>query len=194
MGGAFLCNTDLSGAKLRGTGLSSTWLLGANLSGASLLNSNLNGAHLERADLFAAVYEAGGSPRIRGIATAKNLGFVAYLFNPDSLFELRKQFKDRGFGEQDRKITYALNRRETEILLQGFREDTDLLKGVHYLSRKAFFDFTSQYGMNPGRLLISVAVLWFICSFIYWLFIQHRGLPACTLLARYYGREKRGYG
>ena len=92
-----MCNTDLSGAKLRGTNLSSTRLLHANLSEAKLLDSNLNGALFDNADLFAAVYEAGGSPRIRGIAAATNLEFVTYLTNPDSLAELRKQFEDGGF-------------------------------------------------------------------------------------------------
>ena len=45
------------------------------------------------------------------------------------------------FEEQDRKITYALNRQETEILLKGFKENGDWVKSIHYTFRKVFFGF-----------------------------------------------------
>jgi len=43
---------------------------------------------------------------------------LTYRANPDALVQLRKEFEDGGFREQERKITYALKRREAELSCQ----------------------------------------------------------------------------
>jgi hypothetical protein len=111
---------------------------------------------------------------VRGIAGAKNLDLLTYFANPDALVQLRKQFEDGGFREQERKITYALKRREAELSChRGMR--MLLTDCVSFVFNTVFFDWTCQYGMSPGRPLILGTVLWLICSVLYFVFLHRSG-------------------
>jgi hypothetical protein len=117
-----------------------------------------------KAELSGAVYEFKSGPDIRGIAEARNLEFLTYRSSPDALFQLRKQFQDNGFRRQERKITYALNRREAEG--DGLPE--------RWLRRIAF-EWTCQYGMNPWQALKIWLGLFFLCWLAYVVFIHLPG-------------------
>ena len=91
-------------------------LRNASLSGANLRNVDLRNARLFGADLSEARFEPTVNPEIRGIAAAENLKLITYRRNSDALAQLRKDFKDGGFLDQERKITYALKRRQAEEL------------------------------------------------------------------------------
>ncbi len=146
LGAASLIGTDLSGADLRGANLNGTDLDGADLSkadltgavanGSTLTGANLSNARLDDVDLSNAdldgvdlrgaslaganltrtIFEPEFGPQIRGIAAARYLELVTYNRNPDALVQLRKELKDGGFREEERKITYAIRRTEAEIL------------------------------------------------------------------------------
>src|SRR5205814_1450983 len=47
-----------------------------------------------------------------GNCSSKGLELLTYRENPDSLAQLRKQFQEGGFRDQEREITYALKREE----------------------------------------------------------------------------------
>jgi uncharacterized protein YjbI with pentapeptide repeats len=167
MTGAHLAHANLDHASLVGANLAGAALPSADLSGADLRNANLIGASVIGAKLDGALFEPNSLPELHQIAAAQNLELLTYYTNPDALAQLRKQFEDGGFREQERKITYAIKRREAElsgIIWSGFN--------------KVLFDWTCQYGMSPGRPLFFGAVLWFLCTLIYFAFIGAGGRSA----------------
>lgn len=202
-----LMEAYLGGADLSGADLSGAVLAGANLAGANLQGAQLADAVLESANLVSVIFEPITNPHIRGIAAAANLQFLTYHDNPDALVQLRNQFKNSGFREQERKITYALKKREAELLWEGctaggmLREplarpvllgsDAILLDCAAYLFNRVFFDLTSQYGMSPGRPLALMLNIWLLLSLVYNLFIQRRGRSGLYLVAKRWGNRER---
>jgi hypothetical protein len=185
---AYLNNTDLSDADLSYADLSDAELFDANLSGANLTGAHLKGALLIRATLDYAhlngpdledadltgtsvahtIFEPKSIPSdFRALAGLKGLQSLTYDTNPDALTTLRKRFKDDGFRDQERKITYAIKRRQAELA------GTGILGYVEYLFNRVFFDLTCQYGMSSGRPLQLVVALWLLCSFVYLIFFIH---------------------
>ena len=114
----------------------------------------------------------------------KHLELIRYDHSPDALAALRKQFFDGGYREQERRITYALKRREAEFLRNGCSFPIGLENCLAYQFNRLFFDITCQYGMNPGRPLELGLALWLICSFVYSAFIHGKGRAS---LQRRYG-------
>jgi len=151
---AFLSEADLSGASLWGTNLSGAWLDRADLSGADLHNTNLSGAFLYDADLKHVIFEPADIPEIRAIAYARNLALMKYINNQTALLRLRKMFKENGFYEQERKITYAIKHTETIIRIK--KGGWNAIEGVfHYY----FFDLTTFWGSEPRRALLILLAL-----------------------------------
>jgi hypothetical protein len=176
---------------LVGAFLTDAYLSSANLSGANLYRAKLTGAWVNYANFDRAIFEPDSLPELSGISQAENLELLTYWFNPAALVQLRKQFEDGGLREQERKITYALKRREAELSWdrgtsrtfptgKGTRailwsSDSILANLASFTLNKVFFDWTCQYGMSPGRPLILGVVLWFLCSFLYFVCIHTPG-------------------
>ena len=193
--GANLTRGKLGNAILVGSDLADASLVGANLTKANLTNANLFGAFLARA-----IFEPDSLPSAPGIAQARYLELLTYEYNPVALVQLRKQFEDGGLREQERKITYALKRREAELSLRrgtrlpsenGTRailwsSDSILANLASFTLNKVFFDWTCQYGMNPGRPLMLGVVLWLLCSLLYFVCIH---TPGEAGLYRVYGQS-----
>jgi hypothetical protein len=154
--GASLIHTQLSGAILFEADLSGAILDNASFDGAELVGARLEGASLAEADFCCGVvFEPETLPLPKDMATAHNLERLTYKENPLALTQLRKQFADGGFGEKERQIIYALNRRSAEL---------DLRLGW---LRRILFDLPCQYGMSPGRALWILLSLWAVSSLIY---------------------------
>jgi hypothetical protein len=214
LSGAILTEAKLDHANLKGVILTGADLNGANLSGAILIeanlidaylgNANLSGAFLAEARVGGTVFEPESLPELSGISQAQNLELLTYYGNPAALVQLRKQFEDGGLREQERKITYALKRREAELSWKGFTSrsppsekgtrailwssDSILANLASFTLNKVFFDWTCQYGMSPGRPLILGVVLWFLCSLLYFACIH---TPGEAGLYRVYGQSIR---
>ena len=180
LSGAILANTDLRGSSLRE----------ADLSGARLMGTQLDGADLSGANLREAIFEPASLPHATDMARAVNLELVTY-FDPIPLREMRAVFKERGFREAERKLTYALHRKETESL--GYRcrggqpRITEFSRAAtcgQYLVNRVAFDLTSQYGMSPGRPLAIIAALWLVFAVTYMLFIHLPGSSGLYLVVR----------
>lgn len=181
LSGANLSGVNLIGAFLEDANLILANLIGANLADARLREAQLKDASLRWANLSGATFEPKSLPEVRGIAAASNLELVTYGDSPDALVQLRKQFQDGGFREQERKITYALKRREAELLWEGCKArktgdktrailwsaDSNLANCGSFILNRVFFDWTCQYGMSPGRPLSLGVVLWLLCSLVY---------------------------
>ena len=204
LNGAWLSDANLSGANLIRSNLNGAWLDGANLSGADLSDADLSGADVFGADLARADFEPRSLPELRLIAAAESLELLTYNTNPDALVQLRKQFEDGGFREQERKITYAIKRQETELSCKRCTS-TKLPGGAtraivssshsvlancgSFVLNKVFFDWTCQYGMSPGRPLILGLLLWLLCSVLYFGFMHTSGHAG---LHRVYGQTVGG--
>lgn len=189
--GVDLSGVDLSDHDLRKATFSSYYTLKSDgstiahitsLRGADLSRTELEGAIIREADVFGVIFEPLSNPYARYLATAENLEFLNYRRDPSALVLLRKEFENNGFRDQERKITYALRRREAELSWEACRsrELTDgkvrpiiwssngwvANCGSFFLNR-VFFDWTCQYGMNPGRPLQIGLALWGVFSLLY---------------------------
>jgi hypothetical protein len=170
----------MSNAQLLGADLSSANLFEANLDGADLTWTALKEASLQGASLRLTNFEPRSLPELRNIAAAENLAYMTYHENPDALFQLRKQFQDGGFREQERQVTYAIKRRENELAWdscggtgRSFEATPAPDMCISAAFNTAFFDWTSRYGMEPGRPLVLIVLLWMLCSLLYFLFLYH---------------------
>jgi hypothetical protein len=205
-----LATAHLDGAELEGASLRNANLVYADLRRANLRNAELSGAFLGGAKLGGANFEPKSIPELMGIAAANGLEDLTYKFNPSALVLLRKQLTDGGYREQQRKITYALKRREAEFCRAGctlrrlpelnglgepvgpngpprailWSSDSNLANCGSFILSTVFFDWTCQYGLNPGRLLILGLLLWLLCSLLYFVCIHTSGE---TGLYRVYG-------
>jgi len=195
LSGAHLEGANLDSAVLHDARLNGAFLTAANLSRADMTNASLNGASLDNSliesarllgtdltdtslanvEICGAMFEPKSLPiAVRGIASAVGLDLVSYASNPDALVQLRKEFKDGGFEQQERKVTYAIKRRQAE-LLRTKCSIGDPGNCLEYIFNLVLFDFTCQYGMRPGHALFLCFELWLLCSVLYWSFISTPG-------------------
>jgi hypothetical protein len=198
--GAYLWDANLEGAYLRDANLEGAYLVGANLEGARLGDANLEGAYLvgakglgsdsltgaflkdaslEGVDLTGHVWEPkpGGTPRVESLVETESLETLRYEKSPHGLVELRKAFKDAGYLEQERKITYAIKYSEWEHMLCRHEKDLekDEEKSANDEEKKkcrkrlieatfqyVLFDWPVAYGLFPGRALLTLLVFIFL--------------------------------
>jgi uncharacterized protein YjbI with pentapeptide repeats len=189
LGGANLTGADLSEAVLQNTKLGRAptlhgWVQGANLSNADLRHAQLDGTTWDDADVSGAVFEPESTWLPDGNEFAKALGLenLTYKESPMALVQIRKEFTDRGFDEQGRKITYAIMRSRAELFwvrctkTHGPWEERDygaiLQNCGEYFLNRVFFDLPCRYGMSSGRTLRVIGAVWILCSFLNYLFIR----------------------
>ena len=180
---AILSRVDLTDANLAHADLADGDLTGSALTRAILADANLTGANLTHADLQATIFQPNSVPESRDVATAENLELLRYENAPEALVQLRSVFKNGGFLDQERKITYALKRRQAELLWEEC-DLASLLDCGAYAFNRVFFDITSHYGMNPSRPLLLALAGWFLCTLIYSLFIHFPGASGVYVVKR----------
>lgn len=172
--GAVFSSAKLSGADFRATILegiafSSADLTHASFSHARLLDVVLAGADLRGADLKGTVFQAVGDlPKARSIAAAKNLEYLTYEDDPEALARLVKEFRETGFREQERKVTYALKRREEQFLSQACWTEGNGLSCLALFLNKGIIYPTVLYGMAPFRAIGILFALLFLGTGVYW--------------------------
>jgi hypothetical protein len=182
LSGATFLDVNLSNAEMAGSNFSSSFfrrvdlesadLVGTNLSEAILDEVELKDADLWLSDLALARYEPVSNPAVRGIAAARNLDLITYISNPDALVQLRKTFKDGGFRDQERRITYAIKRTEAKQEGRDCSAPADLWNCLEFGFNTVLFDWTCQYGLKPGRPLRIGLGVWFLCSIFYFVVIH----------------------
>jgi hypothetical protein len=150
-----LVSANLSGVNLFDTDLSGAILWGADLSGASLINTNLSGASLKGANLSGTIFQPEDLPDPDYIASAKNLSEMVFYNSPQALIRLRKAFKEAGYRQQEREVTYAIQRETTRRNFNKVRVASLFEAMFQYV----FFDFTCHWGMAPGRALLILLAL-----------------------------------
>jgi len=169
-----LSMADLSNADLRNADLRSADLTGANLAGATLDGSNFGAANLKEI-----LFEPSSVSSVVGIENAENLEYATFAESPDALIKVRKRFEEEGLIKQAREITFAINRRKTQL-------DPKMERWF----RIAAFDLTCKYGMDPGRPLRIIAACWMVFSVLYFI-ILHRGRCFRVRISRFQrGRDE----
>jgi uncharacterized protein YjbI with pentapeptide repeats len=169
--GATFNQANLTEANLTGADLSNADFSNANLRNASLINTLListyfASANLEGADLFGATYEITQEPAPRSIAFSKNIEYMSHNGDSAPLARLRNLFKEAGFRDQERKITYVLKSQHAKFLWDSCEAGQG--NCFEYWVNRMLFDLTSQYGMNPGRVLIIILMVYCISVSLYW--------------------------
>lgn len=166
---AIMWGTNLEGADLSDADLRNALLVGVNLKHAVFRNTNLSGAVFEP--------QPQALPQVEDIAEAKNISEMQYLHSPRGLIELRESFRRAGMRTQERQITYAI--KHTELLLPWRKIISDvekkdslerqygMMEALESISAFVLFDFTTRWGMTPGRALRQGAVLLVVCWIIY---------------------------
>ena len=208
---ADLSAADLSGANLNGTDLNAAHLSGADLSEADLTEAYLRGTELSGADfvftkLARAIFQPKSLPTLEQTARAGDMELMTYVRNPGPLTQLRKQFQDAGYREQERAITCALNRHNAtpSELRASIAEKWNSVRGRPFDEKKIMpfrsfveggfkwvaFDLTCNYGFKPGRPLRIVGVLWLLFSFVYAFSIHRRGTSGIYLVGTRWSRGK----
>jgi uncharacterized protein YjbI with pentapeptide repeats len=169
---ALLVDSRLDGAVLTGADLSTANLTGSDLNYADLLDTKLDSAEFRNAVLCDANFEPSTIPTdIRRLATVKGLEFLSFRDRPDALTQLRSQFREKGFREQERKVTYALKWHEAEEYWANCTMGASLAC-AEFGADQLLLNWTCGYGLFPGRALILLFRLWALCGLVYWLFLR----------------------
>jgi len=209
LSGAHLLGAHLGGADLSGADLSGADLRWAELGGTDLRAADLTGAKLWSAHLEGALFEPKNLPILQSIADTYGLAQMAYVRNPGPLTQLRKQFQDAGYREQERAITYALNRHGADpsrlrasleaklksIFRRPLRPDEkSFIMPLRSFVEGAFkwiaFDLTCEYGFIYGRPLRIVGLLWLLFSIVYAVFMHRPGKSGIYLVGTRLWRGK----
>ena len=179
LAGASLYNLDLSGADLSDTNLSGAFLRESNLSRASLMDADLSGADMAFAELSGAKFEplADKLPLLDELALAYGLSEMHFAQFPSALVSLRMQFRDAGYREQERQITYALKQSETAIKLEkGDKKSFEYaLSVVDAGFNYVLFGLTTKWGLQPWRALMAVLVFMLLFAPAYWWALRNPG-------------------
>jgi uncharacterized protein YjbI with pentapeptide repeats len=171
LAGTQLNNASLSTAKLNNAFLLRTELNHANLfstelKGAALIGVLLSGAKLAHADLTGAIYapeSAAPDPYVAGI---KGLDTVHIAPGQETiapgqetgLVQLRELLQKAGLRDLEREATFRIEYWRT-------RSANDTVAERYF--RMAAFEWTTAYGLYPGRALKIILVVWILLSLVY---------------------------
>jgi Pentapeptide repeats (8 copies) len=117
--GSDLFGADFRGADLRRALLNDAVLFNADLREADLYDADLSDAHLLTANLDGVIFEPKTLPNVNDIAFALNLSQMDFRLLPNALVRLRNAFKEGGYYQQEREITYAINHSRVSKQLYG---------------------------------------------------------------------------
>ena len=166
---AIFSNTNLSNVNFRDSTLTDGYFMGCDLSNALIHNTGLKNVKFTSSTLTNVLFQpkSDSLPIISSIVLSKNLSSMYYKSNVQGLVQLRKAFRDAGFRDQEREITYAIKHTETKQLLEGgFFEKLDAS------FRLIFFDWTTNWSLNPGKALIVLVSLTGFFFFFYLVALQ----------------------
>ena len=175
---ATLFLVPFNGARLRGTNFENSHLIGSDFEDADLRQSKLSGARLSNSNLTNALYSPESPPSVNnllGIAGLDTLRFVAEdgSFHPPSGVQLRQLLRDAGLRDNEREVTFSLERNRADSLMQSCLPDQwfdYIFKGVmsdgcnpsglvEGVARFVFFGLTTKWGLSPGRALTILVLL-----------------------------------
>src|SRR5262245_24395134 len=158
---AALNNADLSSAALNNAALSAATLNGANLRYASVA-----GAHFDNADLADADYAPNSAAPDPYVAGIKGLDTVKFPAGEEvGLVQLRDLLQKAGLRDLEREATFAIESGKSRNSITNWKENPR--GAAEGILRKIAFDFTTRYGLNPGRALMIAIMVWVLLIPVY---------------------------
>ncbi len=155
----FLRDADLEGAKFFKT----------NLEGANFTNAILRDVTLKETRLGRAIFEPmiGMYPDDNAFLSVHPVGLdqLRYKKRPEGLVKMRAVFRNAGYRERERQLTFAIKRSEYDIMKN---KGHWIKAGIQWI----LFDYPVAYGLYPERaikLLLFLVVIfwpWYIYAFV----------------------------
>ena len=164
---AKLYSAELNNASLFFADLKNARLNGAVLKGAKLSSAYLTGASLAAVDLTGAVYApASAGPPDAFVEGIMGLQTVAFPRGQESgLMQLRDLLQKAGLRELEREVTFAIEYGRTRHAIADWRQNFGA--AVEGVFRVMAFDWTTGYGLYPGRALKIIFVVWLLLILVY---------------------------
>jgi Pentapeptide repeats (8 copies) len=195
--GANLSNADLnhanlSLANLNGANLSGANLTKADLSGASLFGANLKDARIPYATLGNAFYAPASEPPnsfVAGIGGLETVRFTEKDRGSETgLVQLRDLLQKSGLREDERKLTYALERGRTDRALTAWKQEFP--RAAEGVFRLIAFDWTTAYGLHPARALGVLLLVWALLIPVYWWPIRRQSPNPTASIFRVWPKDR----
>jgi hypothetical protein len=158
---ANLTDVELAGADLEEADLTRADLSGSNLNKTNLFHTILTGSNFQDTTVVAVRYEPLTVPRVETLSQTEGLASLIWQSSPLGLNLLRQAFKNSGMRKQERQVTYSIKHSER------LKKD-DIEAVFDYI----LFEFTSEYGMSPGRPLLLLLALILVFSIPYMISIM----------------------
>jgi uncharacterized protein YjbI with pentapeptide repeats len=157
----------LNDAVLYRSQLNKATFFGATLHRAKLGNASLTGTRLAGADLTEAEYDpsSAGVPdsvvaAIKGLAT-----MTFHAGRETGLIQLRDLLQKAGLRELEREATFSIESGRTTHAIKNWAENPGAaMEGVF---RSVAFDWTTGYGLYPGRALKIIVLVWLALIAVY---------------------------
>jgi uncharacterized protein YjbI with pentapeptide repeats len=163
---AVMLSAKLNKASLLRAKLDQADLSGSNLSEADLFYASVAGAHLDGVDLTRAQYAPSSAAPDSYVAQIKGLETVTFPAGQEvGLVQLRDLLQKAGLRDLERQATFAIESGRTRDSIAGWRENPwGAAEGV---LRKIAFDFTTRYGLNPARAVLTAVMVWALLIPVY---------------------------
>jgi hypothetical protein len=166
LGRAKLFQAKLKKARFWYSDLTDTLLQDADLEGAEFFQTNLEGANLTNAILRAvtlnetrlgrAIFEPkiGMYPDDNAFLSVHPVGLdqLRYEKRPEGLVKMRAAYRNAGYRDRERQLTFAIKRSEYDAMKYDGRWFKAALQ-------RLLFEFPVAYGLYPGRALILLICL-----------------------------------
>ena len=182
---ASLIIARMDNAQLVETNLRNSHANGVSFSNAQLVLTDLTNARFTGVDLTDALYEPASAPATGYLVGIT--GLTSLRFNPghqSGLVALSKSFQAAGLRQQEREIAYALYHGLTRHALNGNRESPQEGLLERFLGDPAvvfegafqlvFFEWTTAWGLHPGRALLIMFGLMLMMTLVYAVPIAYR--------------------
>jgi uncharacterized protein YjbI with pentapeptide repeats len=193
---------NLTNAKLGGADLTKADLRWAVLAGAILDNTNVTDTRFASARLTGAIYSITEGPPASYVADIKDLATIRFPVEGETgLVQLQDLLQKSGLRQLEREVTYAIERGRTwhklcqtdkkvpedlgklsagvsECSWRSMWRSSSVYEGVF---RLVFFEWTTGYGLYPGRALgiiigcLVVSVLFYVL--VIWTAVETKSYP-----------------
>jgi uncharacterized protein YjbI with pentapeptide repeats len=156
---ADLTHADLSAADLTDADLADATLVHTNLSGATVVHTDLAAKAFRGIDLRAATFEPATAPPPEAISDIHGLQTVRVTpKHHTGLVLFRASLESAGLRAPEREATFLIERSKAQAAPRFER-----------VAKTILFDWTSAYGLHPGRALWILGAVIGLFAIVYWL-------------------------
>jgi hypothetical protein len=154
-----LYRADLSAADLTDADLRDAYLVHTNLSGATIVHTDLAAKAFRAVDRRAAAFEPATAPPPEAILELHGLQTTSVRPNHRTgLVLFRASLESAGLRPREREATFLIERAKAQAAPSFER-----------MAKTVLFDWTSAYGLHPGRALWTLGGVIGLFAVIYWL-------------------------